>query len=77
MGERIEGLSPRAAAEKAIEAIKTLSKDIGIPSGLSELGVKEKDLRIMAENAQKDACGLTNPRCPSLEDVINIYKAAA
>jgi alcohol dehydrogenase len=77
MGENIEGLSPRAAAEKAIEAIKTLSKDIGIPSGLSELGVKEADLRIMAENAQKDACGLTNPRCPSLEDVINIYKAAA
>jgi alcohol dehydrogenase len=77
MGEIVEGLSPRAAAEKAIDAIKILSKDIGIPSGLSELGVKEKDLRIMAENAQKDACGLTNPRCPSLEDVINIYKAAA
>jgi len=77
MGEVVDGLSSRAAAEKAIDAIKTLSKDIGIPSGLSELGVKEKDLRTMAENAQKDACGLTNPRCPSLEDVINIYKAAA
>src|SRR5512147_215874 len=77
MGEVVDGLSQRAAAEKALDAIKTLSKDIGIPSGLSELGVKEKDLRTMAENAQKDACGLTNPRCPSLEDVINIYKAAA
>jgi len=77
MGENIEGLSTRDAAEKAIDAIKTLSKDIGIPTGLSALGVKEKDLRTMAENAQKDACGLTNPRCPSLEDVINIYKAAA
>jgi alcohol dehydrogenase len=77
MGEKVDGLSPRDAAEKAIDAIKALSKDIGIPSGLSELGVKEKDLRTMAENAQKDACGLTNPRCPSLEDVINIYKAAA
>ena len=77
MGENIEGLSLLDAAEKAIDAIKTLSKDIGIPSGLTELGVKEEDLRIMAENAKKDACGLTNPRCPSLEDVINIYKAAA
>ena len=77
MGEVVEGMSPRAAAEKAIDAIKTLSKDIGIPSGLTELGVKEKDLKTMAENAQKDACGFTNPRCPSLEDVINIYKAAA
>ena len=30
----------------------------------------------MAENAQKDACGLTNPSCPKLEDVIQIYKNA-
>jgi len=49
---------------------------VGIPSGLKELGVKEKDLKTMAENAQKDACGLTNPRCPTLEDVIGIYKNA-
>lgn len=49
---------------------------IGIPSGLKELGMKEQDLKTMAENAQKDACGLTNPRCPSLDDVINIYRAA-
>jgi alcohol dehydrogenase len=76
MGEPLEGLSKRAAAEKALEAIKTLSKDVGIPSGLAELNVKEQDLKTMAENAQKDACGLTNPRCPSLEDVIMIYKWA-
>jgi alcohol dehydrogenase len=76
MGENIEGVSSRAAADIALEAIQTLSKDIGIPSGLSELGVKEEDLKIMAENAQKDACGLTNPRCPTLQDVIQIYKNA-
>ncbi|HET6516159.1 MAG TPA: iron-containing alcohol dehydrogenase [Thermodesulfovibrionales bacterium] len=76
MGEYVDGLAPRAAAEKALDAIKTLSKDVGIPSGLKELGVKEADLKIMAENAQKDACGLTNPRCPSLNDVIQIYKWA-
>lgn len=76
MGENIDGLSVRAAAEKALEAIKTLSKDIGIPAGLGELGVKEEDLKIMAENAQKDACGLTNPRRPNLDDVIQIYKNA-
>jgi alcohol dehydrogenase len=77
MGEKVEGLSVRDAAEKALDAIQTLSKDIGIPSGLDQLGVKEKDLKIMAENAQKDACGLTNPRCPNLDDVIQIYKNAA
>jgi alcohol dehydrogenase len=76
MGENLEGLSKRAAADVALEAIKTLSTDVGIPSGLGELGVKEADLKIMAENAQKDACGLTNPRCPTLEDVIQIYKNA-
>jgi alcohol dehydrogenase len=76
MGENVAGLSERAAAEKALEAIKTLSLDVGIPSGLKELGVKEKDLKLMAENAQLDACGFTNPRCPKLEDVILIYKWA-
>jgi alcohol dehydrogenase len=76
LGENIEGLSIRAAADVALDAIQTLSGDIGIPSGLKELGVKEKDLKTMAENAQKDACGLTNPRCPTLEDVIDIYKKA-
>ncbi|MFP4346738.1 MAG: iron-containing alcohol dehydrogenase [Thermodesulfobacteriota bacterium] len=76
MGENIAGLSKREAADKALESIKKLSADVGIPSGLEELGVKEEDLPTMAENAQKDACGLTNPRCPTLEDVIQIYKNA-
>lgn len=76
MGEKVEGLSARAAAEKALEAIKTLSADVGIPANLTELGVKEKDLRTMAKNAQKDACGLTNPRCPTEDDVVAIYAAA-
>jgi len=76
MGEVTDGLSKREAAELALKAIKTLSRDVGIPAGLTELGVKEKDIKTMAENAQKDACGFTNPRCPSLDDVINIYKAA-
>jgi alcohol dehydrogenase len=53
MGENIEGLSVRSAADVALEAIQTLSQDIGIPLGLAELGVKEEDLKIMAENAQK------------------------
>jgi alcohol dehydrogenase len=76
MGETITGISNRSAAERALDAIRTLSSDVGIPSGLKELGVREDDLKIMAENAQKDACGLTNPRCPSLENVIEIYRWA-
>jgi alcohol dehydrogenase len=76
MGENVSGLSTRAAAEKALEAIQVLSADVGIPSGLAGLGVKEEDLRTMAENAQKDACGLTNPRSMTLENVIQIYRNA-
>gem|GEM_PF-1911 len=76
MGENIAGLSSRAAASAAIEAIKQLSEDVGIPSGLRELGVREKDLHTMAENAMKDACSFTNPRTATLEDVMDIYRKA-
>ena len=76
MGENVEGLSTRSAADLALESISTLSADVGIPSGLKQLGVKEGDLKTMAENAQNDACGATNPRCPTLDDVIGIYKNA-
>jgi alcohol dehydrogenase len=76
MGENIDGLTTREAADVAIDAITILSKDVGIPANLTELGVKEEDLETMAKNAQKDACGFTNPRTPSLQDVINIYKNA-
>ena len=76
LGEEISGLSTVDAAEVGIAAIRKLSRDIGIPAGLTELGVKETDLRIMAENAMKDACMLTNPRTATLDCVIGIFKAA-
>jgi alcohol dehydrogenase len=76
MGENIDGLSNRDAADKAISSIKKLSADLGIPSGLAELGVKEKDFEVMAKNAMKDACGFTNPKVPTLKDVIAMFAAA-
>lgn len=76
LGENIEGLPPVDAAAKGIAAIRKLSKAIGIPSGLKELGVKEADLPTMAENAKKDACQLTNPRTATLQQVVEIFKAA-
>ncbi len=76
MGEQIEVLSKREAADRALSAIEKLSSDIGIPKGLAELGVKEKDIPTMTANAQADACGFTNPTCFSDEDVAAIYKAA-
>jgi len=76
LGENTEGLSVRAAADKAIEAIKQLSVDVGIPSGLKELDVKEEDFKVMTENAMKDACSFTNPRIATFEDVMEIYRQA-
>ena len=82
MGENTDGLSKRDAAELALDAIVKLSTDVGIPSGLIELGkrygkdVKAEDIDTMTGNAQKDACGFTNPRTPKDADVVAIYKAA-
>lgn len=76
MGENIDGLSDRDAADKAIASIKKLSADLGIPAGLAELGVKEEDFEVMAKNAMKDACGFTNPKVPTLKDVIGMFAAA-
>lgn len=76
MGENVEGLSIRDAADKALASIEKLASDIGIPSGLTAIGVKEEDISIMAVNAMKDACSFTNPRTATLEDVIQIYKNA-
>ena len=76
MGEKVEGLSAEEAADKAIDAIKKLASDIGIPSGLKELGAREEDLELLAENAMKDVCRLTNPRDLSKEEIIEIYRKA-
>jgi alcohol dehydrogenase len=82
MGANVAGMSKRDAAEVAIQEIQRLSTDVGIPAGLVELGkrygkqVKFEDIQVMTENAQKDACGFTNPRCPSDADVAAIYEAA-
>lgn len=76
MGVKTHGLTVMEAAYAAIDAIRKLSASIGIPSGLTELGVKTEDLAVMADNAQKDACMLTNPRKANHAQVVEIFKAA-
>jgi alcohol dehydrogenase len=76
MGVDTTGMPVTEAAKAGIDAIRELSVSIGIPAGLKELDVKEEDLKTMAENAQKDACMLTNPRKATLDQVIDIYKPA-
>ena len=76
LGQDVTGLSDLDAGAKGIQAIRQLSALLGIPSGLTELGVKEDDLEVMATNAKKDACQLTNPRTATLQQVVGIFMSA-
>ncbi len=76
MGVNTAGLTTMEAAEKGVEAIRKLSKAVGIPSGLAEIGVKESDIQMLSENAIKDICCLFNPRKIRLEDLTRLYKEA-
>lgn len=76
LGENLEGLPLREAAEMAVEAIRCLSHDVGIPRTLSELGVLDKDIETMVKHAQQDVCALTNPRRLNDKEVAAIYRAA-
>jgi alcohol dehydrogenase len=77
MGVDIAGLSAADAAAKGIAAIRQLSADINIPAGLKDLkGFKESDIPTLTGNALKDACGLTNPKQATADEIDAIYKAA-
>ncbi|NHI01821.1 L-threonine dehydrogenase [Oceanimonas sp. MB9] len=76
LGEQVQELGPAQGAERCIAAIERLARQVGIPAGLNELGVKQDDFAELAGNAMKDACGLTNPVQPSHDEVVGIFKAA-
>ena len=76
MGVRGENLSCSAAAEEGIAAVKRMGRRLGIPANLKELGVKPEDFAVMAENAMKDVCSLTNPRTATKEQIIEVYRQA-
>ncbi|MGL1010582.1 L-threonine dehydrogenase [Vibrio vulnificus] len=76
MGVNVEGMSAEQGAEAAIDAIVTLAKDVGIPAGIRELGAKSEDIPTLADNALKDACGFTNPKQATHEEISAIFEAA-
>jgi len=76
MGMPVDGLDADAGAEACLAAIRQLSLDVGIPSGLAGLGVREQDIALLATNALKDACGLTNPRRASHAQIEAIFRQA-
>jgi alcohol dehydrogenase class IV len=77
LGEDVTGLSDEQAAERAIAAVEKLRTDIGIPTRLRDLGVKENQLRPFAEKALGVKRILrVNPRTPTLEDLEAILRSA-
>lgn len=60
---------------QAVQAVRDLGKRVGIPQNISELGVKEKDLEVIAKDALADVCTGGNPRDTNLDDILALYRA--
>lgn len=76
MGVDVAAMSDEQGAEAAITAIKALSVAVKIPENLTLLGVKAEDIPTLADNALKDACGLTNPKQATHEEICQIFTNA-
>ncbi|MFZ5988542.1 MAG: iron-containing alcohol dehydrogenase [Bacillota bacterium] len=67
---------PYRAMIEAVADIRRFTKALGIPSKLKDLGVREHDLEALSNMALADTCMPTNPRQPSLQDVISVFRKA-
>lgn len=72
--EGTEKMTVEEYRKAAIDAVKKLSADVGIPADLKEI-VKEEDLDFLAESAYADACRPGNPRDTSVEEIKALYKS--
>ncbi len=70
-----DGMTVDQAVEAACEEIANLSRIVGIPAHLSELGIKEEDIPALAEQAINDVCTPGNPREVTKDDIIALYKS--
>lgn len=76
MGVDTTGMDQETYRKAAVDAVRALSKDVGIPEKLHEIGVKEADLPALAESAFADVCTGGNPRDTSVAEILEIYKTA-
>jgi len=74
MGENTWGMSVWEAAELAVDAVARLADDVGIPT-LTEMGIPEKDIPMLAELAYKDPQTIGNPRDINLKGYLQIYQS--
>jgi len=72
----VEGTESMSQAEyraAAVEAVRKLSADVGIPADLKEI-VKDEDVQFLSESAFADACRPGNPRDTSVEEIAALYR---
>ena len=74
LGEPLDGLSRLEAAHRAVTAVQELARDVGIPKGLGELGVREEHVRPVVEEAMKSGNVPVNPRRACAEDLARILR---
>lgn len=72
--EGTENMSTDEYRKAAIDAVKKLSKDVGIPENLKDI-VKPEDIGFLAQSAYDDACRPGNPRDTSVEEISELYKS--
>ena len=70
----VDDMTQQEYRKAAIDAVKKLSADIGIPSNLKDI-VKKEDIPFLAQSAMDDACRPGNPKDPSLDDIIKLYES--
>ncbi len=70
--EVVDGMTLDEARKAAIDAVKKLSKDVGIPENLKDI-VKPEDVDFLAQSAYDDACRPGNPRETSVEEIKELY----
>lgn len=72
--ENVENMSVTEYRKAAVDAVKKLSSDVGIPSNLKDI-VKVEDIEFLSKSAYEDACRPGNPKETSIEDIANLYKS--
>ena len=69
-----ENMTQEEYRKAAVDAVRQLSLDVGIPQDLKEI-VKEEDIPFLAQSAYDDACRPGNPKETSVEDITELYKS--
>ncbi len=69
-----EGMTKAEAAQAACDAVRALAIEVGIPQHLSDLGITEKDIDALADQAIEDVCTPGNPRLVSRQDIVELYR---